>query len=90
VPRAALDGVLGSIGRVLAPGGLFYWGQYGGHDFEGIYADDSYEPKRFFSRMTDEQIQRAATQHFEIVDFRGIPLDIDGWTYQALVLRRVP
>jgi SAM-dependent methyltransferase len=88
VPRAALDGVLGSIGRALTPGGLFYWGQYGGHDFEGIYADDSYEPKRFFSRMTDDQIQLAATQHFEIVDFRGIPLDIDGWTYQALVLRR--
>jgi SAM-dependent methyltransferase len=88
VPRAALDGVLSSIRRVLTPDGLFYWGQYGGHEFEGIYANDPYEPKRFFSRMPDEQIQRAATRHFELVDFHTIPIDIDSWTYQALVLRR--
>jgi SAM-dependent methyltransferase len=87
VPRANLGRVLRSIRRVLAPGGLFYWGQYGGHDFEGVYPEDTYEPKRFFSRMTDERIQRAASKAFEIVDFRSVPRD-KGWSYQALVLRR--
>jgi SAM-dependent methyltransferase len=89
VPRADLDRVLRSIRRVLAPGGLFYWGQYGGHDFEGVYPEDTYQPKRFFSRMTDERIQRAASKAFEIVDFRSIPRG-EGWSYHALVLCRNP
>jgi SAM-dependent methyltransferase len=87
VPRAELDAVLGSIRRVLVPGGLFYWGQYGGHDYEGIYAEDDYEPKRFFSQLTDGQMQRYAERAFEIVDFHTIPRE-RGWSYQALILRR--
>jgi SAM-dependent methyltransferase len=88
VPRTELDAVLRSIREVLVPGGIFYWGQYGGHDFEGAYAEDSYQPKRFFSRLTDEQIQGYAGRVFEIVDFHTIPSDSPGWSYQALVLRR--
>jgi SAM-dependent methyltransferase len=89
VPRAELAAVLRSVRRVLAPGGLFYWGQYGGRrSFEGIFEHDDYEPKRFFSWLTDEEIQRAAGEVFEVADFRRIPLDGDRWTYQALVLRR--
>ncbi len=41
------------IQRVLAPGGLFYMGVWGGWDFEGILADDSYRLQRFFSFCTD-------------------------------------
>jgi SAM-dependent methyltransferase len=37
VPRGELDAVLRSIRDVLIPGGLFYWGQYGGHEFEGVW-----------------------------------------------------
>lgn len=88
VPRAELDAVLASIRDVLAPAGLFYWGQYGGREFQGVYAEDSYRPKRFFSWLTDEQIQQAAARQFEIVDFRSVPLGSDGWAYQALMLRR--
>lgn len=36
VPRSDLPSVLEDIRRVLQPGGLFYWGQYGGIDREGI------------------------------------------------------
>jgi ubiquinone/menaquinone biosynthesis C-methylase UbiE len=87
VPRAELDMVLRSIHDVIVPSGLFYWGQYGGHEYEGVYADDDYEPKRFFSRLTDEQIQRYAQRAFEIVDFHTITFDRPGWSYQALILR---
>jgi SAM-dependent methyltransferase len=86
VPRAELDPVLRSIHRVLAPGGLFYWGQYGGDEFEGVFTEDSYEPKRFFSRLTDEQIQAYAGRVFDVADFHTIPRE-PGWWYQALILR---
>jgi hypothetical protein len=51
---------------------------------------DQYEPKRFFSRLTDEQIQRYAARAFDVVDFRSIPREEPRWVYQALVLRRPP
>lgn len=89
VPRAELDGVLRSVRRVVAPGGLFYWGQYGrDRAFEGIYSGDHYEPKRFYAFLTDDEIRQVARGVFELVDFHRIPLDGDRWTYQALVLRR--
>src|SRR5690606_29923974 len=44
VPRSQLDAVLCEVKRVLAPGGMFYWGQYGGQDSEQVWPDDHYEP----------------------------------------------
>lgn len=89
VPRPDLDRVLESVRHVLAEGGLFYWGQYGrDRPFEGVYDGDDYEPKRFFSFLTDDQIQQAAVRYFTPVDFRRIPLSGSRWGYQALVLRR--
>jgi SAM-dependent methyltransferase len=83
--RAALEG----IRAVLEPGGLFSLGQYGGVAFEGTWLDDFYEPKRYFSRLTDERLCAIAAEVFEIVDFR--PVDIgatnDFGHFQALVLR---
>lgn len=49
---------------------------------------DDYQPKRFFSLLTDEEIRDAASRVFDLVDFRRIPLGPDGWAYQALVLTR--
>ncbi|HLF76562.1 MAG TPA: class I SAM-dependent methyltransferase [Dehalococcoidia bacterium] len=91
VPRADLQRNLAALRRVLKPGALFYWGQYGGIEFEGVWPDDTYEPKRFFSYMTDEQIELEATQLFEMVDFRFISINAQGdLGYQALVLRAQP
>ena len=39
---------LENVHKVLQPGGLFYLGLYGGVDFEGIWENNSYTPKRFF------------------------------------------
>lgn len=74
VPREPLPGVLNEIRRVLKPGGLFFWGVYGGEDSEGIWEEDAYEPKRFFSFYTDEAFRRHAREWFEETDFHTVPL----------------
>lgn len=91
VPLDDLPGVLGSIRRNLVPGALFFWGQYGGERAEGAREFDHYEPKRFFSSLTDDEIQLVAAAAFEIVDFHPVALPAvpDGATFhfQALTLR---
>ncbi|WP_100444034.1 class I SAM-dependent methyltransferase [Glycomyces xiaoerkulensis] len=88
VPRADLSGVLDEIERVLAPGGLFYWGKYGGKDSEGVYPDDTYEPKRFFALMTAETIERIAAERFEVLEMSVREPDYTGLDFHGLVLRR--
>ena len=88
VPRADLHDTLASISGSLNPGGLFYWGQYGGRESEGIYGEDRYEPKRFFSLLTDRQIADEASKLFSLEQFATIELeDGDELHYQSLLLR---
>ena len=91
VPHANFGGVLASVRRVLEPGGVFFLGQYGGHDEEAVYADDHYTPKRFFAFWADEQIQTEAAKVFEVDAFKVIELGDEGEAlhFQALVLRRI-
>lgn len=86
VPNADLPAVLAGIRSVLRPGGLFFLGVYGGRGDEGVMADDSLDPPRFFSWRTDEQIQRYASRSFDLVDFHVVPLD--DLHFQSLTLRR--
>ncbi|WP_460497374.1 class I SAM-dependent methyltransferase [Glycomyces tarimensis] len=88
VPRAELDGVLAEVKRVLAPGGMFYWGQYGGEDSEGVWPKDHYEPKRFFSLMTVETVGAVAAGHFELLDLIAREPDYTELEFHGLVLRR--
>lgn len=89
VPRSELRASLESIANCLNPGGVAYLGQYGGIDREGSWEDDHYEPKRFFAYSTDEAIQAAATEVFEVLDFRSFTVSHDDIThYQAMTLRR--
>jgi SAM-dependent methyltransferase len=88
VPKKDLPEVLQAIRTLLKPGGLFYLGVYGGKESEGVYPEDHYEPKRFFSFLSDDQIEAVATKLFELVDFRQIPLKGDEFHFQALILRR--
>ena len=88
VPREDLSAVLAAVRSTLAPGGLFYLGQYGGIDQDGELADDSYEPKRFFSLLTDDDLLAVAGEHFAVESFRAVNINSnDGDHFQSLVLR---
>jgi SAM-dependent methyltransferase len=86
VPNADLPAVLESIRAVLRPGGLFFLGVYGGEESEGVAERDRYDPPRFFSWRTDEQIRRFAARSFDIVDFHTV--DAAGIHFQSLTLSR--
>ena len=88
VPRTDLPRVLGAVSKPLKAGGLFYWGQYGGADEEGVYEPDHYEPKRFFSRLTDETMLGLTAGLFEVIDFHTVALERDVDVYQSLTLRK--
>lgn len=89
VPKADLSAVLTAIQTVLHPGGLFYFGLYGGIDFEGVWPEDHHQPQRFFSFHTDDGIQQAVQSNFTLLSFRHIQMEGGASLhFQALVLRR--
>ncbi len=88
VPSADLERVLASIRRLLRPGGLFYFGVYGGHSFEGVWPEDHHEPKRYFTFYEDDELRRRAAVLFDEVAFRAIAIEGDGEShFQSLILR---
>ena len=89
VPPGDLPAALASIGAVLDPGGLMYLGQYGGIDRAGVLADDGYEPKRYFSWLTDERLLSEVGRVFDVVDFRIVDIGgAPGMHFQSVVLRK--
>jgi ubiquinone/menaquinone biosynthesis C-methylase UbiE len=88
VPKADLPDVLTEIKRVLKPDGLFLMGVYGGQNSEGIWEQDHYEPKRFFSMYSDELLVQAVGQIFEIVDFHTVSMGEGSLHFQSLTLRK--
>lgn len=46
--KAEIHQVIKEVKRVIKPEGLFNMGMYGGTESEGIWMEDSFEPKRFF------------------------------------------
>ncbi|MEI7028131.1 class I SAM-dependent methyltransferase [Paenibacillus sp. y28] len=90
VPKADIVKVLLEIRRVLRPGGLFYMGVYGGPDSEGVWEEDAYEPKRFFSFYTDRSVQDVVGSFLEPVYFRVIPLAEGKPHFQSMIWRKPP
>ena len=90
VRKNEMDDVLRGIATVLKDDALFYLGLYGGYDFEDIWSDDPYEPKRFFSFYTDEHIQEVVSRFFHINTFKAIVTTIgnDELHFQSLILRK--
>jgi SAM-dependent methyltransferase len=88
VPREDLGAALAKIRSTLVPGGVFFLGQYGGIDHDDVFADDSYEPKRYFSFLTDDDLRAIAGESFTVESFRVVELDLDDRShFQSLVLR---
>ena len=91
VPTSLLPEALSNISRVLSEEGLFYWGQYGGEYREGVYQDDHYQPKRFYSLPEDDQLREFASVDFIIEKFDQIQQDNSSPLYfQSLLLRVKP
>jgi SAM-dependent methyltransferase len=88
VPHADFPAILVKLQALLKPGGLFYLGQYGGVDQEGVWAQDHYEPKRFYARFTDDQILAIVQETFELIEFRRVDVGESSGHFQSLVLRK--
>ncbi len=90
LPKHELPTVLQAIDTVLTPTGLFYMGMYGGYDQEGIWPEDAYEPRRFFAFYSDEHLQQAVTQVFDLLAFKRISLSEESGAlhFQSVMLRK--
>ena len=89
IPKTDFHIVMENIKRVLSAGGLFYLGIYGAkEEFEGIWDLDNYEPKRFFSFHSDENIQKQTSAFFNPLYFKHIPTGGNGIHFQSLILER--
>ncbi|WP_226536628.1 class I SAM-dependent methyltransferase [Fictibacillus halophilus] len=88
VPKVSLPAVLKNIYTVLKEDGLFYMGVYGGKDSEGVWEDDTYIPKRFFSFYTNEDIQDVVSPLFEVLNFHVVPDAGGSMDFQSLLLRK--
>lgn len=88
VPREDLAAALSTIRSTLAAGGVFYLGQYGGIVRDGEWEGDSYEPKRYFSFLTDDELLAQARARFDVESFAAVDVGFnDGTHFQSLVLR---
>jgi len=72
LPKKELPVVLQTINAILKKDGLFFLGVYGGIDHEGIWEEDAYEPKRFFSFYEDEHLKRILSDVFDLVSFKQV------------------
>lgn len=91
VPGVDLDRVLAAVQRLLQPGGLFFYGVYGGHSFEGVWPEDHHNPKRYFVFYPDDELRRRVAGRFDEVSFRVIQLEDDREShFQSLTLRPKP
>ena len=89
VPKAHIDELLQIIAELLMPGGLFYYGVYGGKDHEGLFEEDTYSPKRFFSFHTDDRLKMLTEKYFTIVYFKAVTLEPErDIHFQSMILRR--
>lgn len=90
LPKRELPIALQAIRMVLEPGGLFFIGVYGGKDFEGVWEDDIYQPKRFFSFYRDQHILAIVGASFSVIDFHSVALEANAKAlhFQSLTLRR--
>ena len=88
VPNAHLPETLESIARLLGESGLFWAGTWGGTESEGIWEEDWYRPRRFYSIRSDEQIRSFYRAAFRVESFETLDPEPDiEWHYQVAMLR---
>jgi cyclopropane fatty-acyl-phospholipid synthase-like methyltransferase len=89
--KAEFPVVLHKMDQILRADGVVFIGIYGGQDYEGVWENDAYSPKRFFSFFTDEHIKQEVMKVFDIVSFESIQTEPgDELHFQSLILRKKP
>lgn len=97
IPNADIDGVVSELVRVAVPGAPVAVGLWSGQDDECLNPEDAVEPRRFFSRRSDDAVQRVFGSHGTVESFVTWPEGsgeeagpgAGKWTqhYQFLILR---
>jgi ubiquinone/menaquinone biosynthesis C-methylase UbiE len=97
VPNRDIDDVVRELVRVAVPGAPIAVGLWSGDDEEVLNPEDEIEPRRFFSRRSDETLKQVFGRHGSIEEFVTWPEGTGKesgpgaghWTqhYQYLILR---
>ena len=72
IPKRDIDQILHLISRRLNDSGLMYLGIWGDTNFEGIWEQDRYEPKRFFSFWKTEALLEVLQRLFRLEYYRRL------------------
>ncbi|WP_257122388.1 methyltransferase domain-containing protein [Pseudarthrobacter enclensis] len=97
VPNSRIHDVVHELVRVSAPGAPIAVGLWSGEDVEVLNPEDDEEPRRFFSRRSDDAAREIFGAHGDVEHFRTWPEGVGdesgpgngAWNqhYQFLVLR---
>lgn len=87
VPNTDIESVLGLVADRLRQPGAMYLGLWGGHDSEGVHESDSYEPKRFFSFRTAENLVDLLHRRFQLEYFQRFVAE-SGHVFNSLILTK--
>ena len=87
IPKRDIDQVLRLISGRLNENGLMYLGLWGDQDFEGIWEQDRYEPKRFFSFWKTEALLEVLQRSF-ILEYHRRLEPREGRIFNSFILRK--
>ncbi len=87
IPKKDIGRIFRLISSRLNGEGLMYLGQWGAEDFEGIWTQDKYEPKRFFSFFRAETLLKMVQYTFRLEYYRRIEVR-KGLTFNSLIVRK--
>lgn len=87
IPKRDMNQILLLISKRLNDSGLMYLGIWGDQDFEGIWEQDSYEPKRFFSFWKTEALLETLQQSFRLEYYRRLEPH-EGRIFNSLIVRK--
>ena len=87
IPKRDFDRVLRLISERLNKNGLMYFGIWGDQNFEGIWEQDKYEPKRFFSFWKTEALLEVLQRSFRLEYYRRLEPH-EGRIFNSFILRK--
>jgi len=87
IPKRDIDQILHLISRRLNESGLMYLGIWGDTNFEGIWEQDRYEPKRFFSFWKTEALLEVLQRLFRLEYYRRLEPH-EGRIFNSFILRK--